>query len=126
LEGIPSLSLPLLAIVLWLATASTALAYLLYNHALQRLSAIEMNVMLGLSPFATALFARLVLSENLSTIQYLGIGVAVAGILLVQKRNLLPLGALSMGLKLGNLIPRSPPAPSTTSASETPRSPSRD
>jgi drug/metabolite transporter (DMT)-like permease len=54
--------------VLWLAAVNTALGYILYNHALQVLTAFEMNVMLNLSPLWTALMAWFLLSERLFTL----------------------------------------------------------
>jgi probable blue pigment (indigoidine) exporter len=87
LEGMPRASLTVWGIVLWLATVNTALAYMLYNHAIQVLTALEMNVILNLSPLGTAIIAWLVLDEKLSAIQILGIITVIAGVALVQRRK---------------------------------------
>ncbi len=83
-EGPPRLEAPGIGIILWLALINTALAYLLYNHALQTLTALEMNLVLNLSPFATALIAAFALSEVLTPIQYVGMIVATLGVALAQ------------------------------------------
>ena len=76
-----------IGIVLWLALVNTALAYLLYNHALQSLTALEMNLLLNLAPFATALIAVLVLAEVLQPVQYIAMTIAIAGAGLAQWRK---------------------------------------
>ena len=85
LEGLPHLTTTGLGIVIWLAVVNTAIAYLLYNHALQHLTALQMNLVLNLSPFVTALLAAAVLGETLSAVQWAGMGVATAGVALAQR-----------------------------------------
>lgn len=90
-EGLPQMAAPGIGIILWLALVNTALAYLLYNHALQTLTALEMNLLLNLSPFATALIASLALGERLQIVQYVGMVVAIIGVALAQwRRNARP------------------------------------
>ena len=84
LEGLPVAPLGPWLIILWLAVVNTALAYILYNHALQTLTALEMSVMLNLSPIGTALLAWLLLGERLTVLQGLGIVVIVIAAVLVQ------------------------------------------
>lgn len=86
LEGIPRASPPTLGLVLWLAVVNTALAYLLYNHSLQVLTAFEMNIMLNLSPLWTALMAWALLGEALTGWQWIGMAIVMAGVGLAQKR----------------------------------------
>ena len=86
-EGPPSLSPAGWGIILWLAAVNTALAYLLYNHALRTLTALEMNVLLNLSPFGTALLAALLLREQVVPAQLVGIAVIVLGVSVVQLRG---------------------------------------
>jgi probable blue pigment (indigoidine) exporter len=85
LEGLPKSPPVGWLIVLWLATVNTALAYMLYNHALQVLTALEMNVILNLSPLVTAVVAWLMLDEKLSAVQILGIIIVIVGVALVQR-----------------------------------------
>lgn len=88
LEGLPSLAMEGWIIVLVLALFNTALAYLLYNHALQRLTILEMKVLLNMSPLMTAILAWFFLAEELTMVQILGLFIAVIGVSLVQwKKN---------------------------------------
>ena len=72
------------AAILWLAVVNTALAYLLYNWCLRTLMALESNVLLSLSPLATALMASLLLGERITALQVIGLAVTILGVLLVQ------------------------------------------
>jgi drug/metabolite transporter (DMT)-like permease len=85
LEGIPQISGKSLGIVLWLAIVNTAVAYMIYNHALQTLTALEMNVVLNLTPLGTALLARFFLGESLSTLKLTGMIVMIIGVIFVQR-----------------------------------------
>jgi len=86
-EGLPHISLSNGLLVFWLAAVNTALGYILYNHALQVLTAFEMNVMLNLSPLWTALMAWYLLGEKLSLWQWVGMVVVFVGVALVQRRQ---------------------------------------
>jgi probable blue pigment (indigoidine) exporter len=84
LEGLPASHPIAWAIVLWLALVNTAVGYALYNHSLQILTALEMNMFLNLAPLATALLAWLLLDETLVAIQITGIIAVISGVILVQ------------------------------------------
>ncbi len=84
-EGLPHLTAKAWGLVLWLAVVNTALAYALYNHALKELTALEMNVLLNISPMITALWAWILLGERLSGIAWIGMIVTVVGVALVQQ-----------------------------------------
>lgn len=84
LEGMPSLSATGLGIVVWLAIINTAFAYVLYNHSLRVLTALEMNAMLNLSPLGTAVLGWFLLGERLTTVQITGMATAIAGVAVVQ------------------------------------------
>jgi drug/metabolite transporter (DMT)-like permease len=85
LEGMPQLTTESILIVLWLGVVNTALAYVLYNHALQSLTALEMNTMLNLTPLGTALLAWWLLEERLGLVKIIGMIVMIMGVLLVQR-----------------------------------------
>jgi len=87
-EGWPTLSWPAISIVLWLAVVNSAIAYLLYNHALQVLTAVEMNVTLNLSLLVTAAMSWLFLQERFVMTQVVGIIAMAIGVALVQLRRL--------------------------------------
>jgi drug/metabolite transporter (DMT)-like permease len=85
-EGPPRLSWGAVLALLWLAAINTAAAFFLYNYALRTLTALEMSVLLSLTPLVTALGAWLVLGERLRPVQIGGMIVVVAGVMLVQWR----------------------------------------
>ncbi len=87
IEGIPSASPSTWGLVLVLAALNTALGYFLYNHALQVLTAIQMNVILNLTPVWTAIFGFFLLDERLGWVQMLAIAVVISGVMLVQVRK---------------------------------------
>jgi len=71
--------------VLWLAIVNTAIGYAFYNHSLQILTALEMNVILNLAPLGTAVLAWLILGETLASIQIVGMITVITGVILVQQ-----------------------------------------
>ncbi|MBI4772386.1 MAG: DMT family transporter [Chloroflexi bacterium] len=86
IEGPSRLPAGTWGLVLWLAVVNTALAYLLYNHALQVLTALEMNVMLNLTPLGTAALAWWLLQERPAVVQLAGIVAVIGGVLMVQMK----------------------------------------
>lgn len=86
-EGIPQISLTGAGIIVWLALVNTALAYVLYNRALRVLTALEINMLLNLSPLGTAVFAWALLGECLSVVQIAGMLIVILGVTLVQWRR---------------------------------------
>lgn len=86
-EGIFRLSLPGIAIILWLAVVNTVFAYLLFYHSLQVLTVLELQILLTLSPLGTAVLAWLILGELLSPTQILGMITVIIGVSLVQWRT---------------------------------------
>ncbi len=83
-EGVTVPSLRVWAIVAWLAAVNSVLAYMLYNRSLKVLTALEANVAMNLSPFATALMSFIVLGERLTLVQIIGMVIGILGIALVQ------------------------------------------
>ena len=86
-EGIPHMPLHAWGIILGLAVVNTLAAYLLFNHSLQRLAAVEANVMLNLTPLGTALIAWGALGERLFPIQIAAMCLVIGGAGLVQWRR---------------------------------------
>jgi drug/metabolite transporter (DMT)-like permease len=84
-EGAP-LALPWAgwAIAVVLALFNTVIAYFLYNHSMQVLTALEANIFLNLAPFVTAVLAWWLFGDVLLPVQLLGMIVVIAGITLVQ------------------------------------------
>jgi probable blue pigment (indigoidine) exporter len=83
-EGVPGMDSKSLFLVLWLALVNTALGYFIYNHALRTLTALEMNMIMNLAPFFTALLSWIVLGESLDGVQYLAMIVIIGGVVIVQ------------------------------------------
>lgn len=83
-QGMGTLSIAQWLIIGWLAAINTALAFTLWNHTQQTLSAVESSVINGLMLPQIALLAWLFLDERLTLRQILGLGLVVAGTLLVQ------------------------------------------
>lgn len=83
-EGLPHPAAQAWLVIAVLAVVNSALGYILYNHALQTLTALEMNVMLNLGPLGTALIAAPVLAEKLLPVQVTGVGAVVVGVVIVQ------------------------------------------
>ena len=87
IEGIPTLSVTVVSVVLVLAFFHTAFGYFLYNKALEKLTALEMNTILNLMPLGTAFFAWLLLGENITIRQLVGIFIVISGVVMVQMGN---------------------------------------
>jgi len=83
-EGIPQFTTRSLWVVIWLALVNTSLGYLLYNHALRELTALEMNMVMNLTPLFTAFISWILLGERLDLLQGIGLIVMIAGVILVQ------------------------------------------
>jgi drug/metabolite transporter (DMT)-like permease len=77
-------------IIVWLAAANTALAFLLWNKALSVLPAFELAMLQNAMMIEIALFAWAFLGEAVTRMMVLGMAFALAGILLVQMRALSP------------------------------------
>lgn len=63
---------------------NTAVAYVLYNHALKVLAAFEVSVILSINPLVTALWSWVLLGERLQSLQVLAMAVVMSGVVLVQ------------------------------------------
>jgi drug/metabolite transporter (DMT)-like permease len=86
-QGLPPLSLGEWANVAWLAVASTAVAFTLWNHTLRVLSAVESSVINNTMLIQIAVLAWLFLGERLTGQQIVGMLVAGTGALVVQLRR---------------------------------------
>ncbi len=87
IEGIPSASPSTWGLILILAAVNTALGYFLYNHALQVLTAIQMNIILSLTPVWTAIFGFFLLDERLDVLQMVAMAIVISGVVLVQVKK---------------------------------------
>jgi drug/metabolite transporter (DMT)-like permease len=85
-EKFPVFSGKDLKLLFVLATVNTALAFWLWNKALQGLEAIEASVINNLVALQIAVLAWIFLRESLSTLDIIGILLAASGAILVQLR----------------------------------------
>jgi drug/metabolite transporter (DMT)-like permease len=85
-ENFPMLSAKDLILLFVLASVNTALAFWLWNKALQGLEAIEASVINNLVALQIAVLAWIFLRESLSTLDIIGILLAASGAILVQLR----------------------------------------
>lgn len=84
-EGLPQFTPRSLWAVIWLALINTALGYLLYNHSLRELTALEVNTLMNLTPLFTAFLSWVMLGERLELIQGIGMAVMILGVVMVQR-----------------------------------------
>jgi len=85
IEGIPQFNTRSLWVVLWLALVNTSLGYLIYNHSLRELTALEMNMVMNLTPLFTAILSWILLGERLEFLQGIGLIIMIIGVILVQR-----------------------------------------
>lgn len=86
-EGWPNPQPTAWLVVAWLALINTALAYGVYYHSLQTLTAFEANMLTSLAPLITAGLAAVFLNEKLEGIQFVGMIVVLVGVILSQWRR---------------------------------------
>jgi drug/metabolite transporter (DMT)-like permease len=83
-EGLKPISLNAVIIILWLSTVNTALAFLLWNHALKFIRPYELSVIQNSMLVQIAILAWLFLGEPLTPVMLVGIVLVITGVLLVQ------------------------------------------
>lgn len=83
-QGLPSLSLVSIAVILWLAVVNTAFAFTLWNITLKTLSALESSILNNVMMIEIPLLAWIFLGEALTWQTATGLLIAGVGILIVQ------------------------------------------
>ncbi|MDD5609893.1 MAG: DMT family transporter, partial [Ignavibacterium sp.] len=86
-EGIPSISLTNILLLLWLAVINTAFAFTLWNVTLQKLTAMESSIINGTMLFQIAFLAWIILGESITMKEGVGIVIAALGAVLVQLKK---------------------------------------
>lgn len=89
-QGMGNLDLTQWAIIGWLAVVNTALAFTLWNKSLQTLSAVESSIINGTMLPQIAILAWIFLGEPLGGKEMLGLGLVLAGTMIVQLWRYLP------------------------------------
>jgi drug/metabolite transporter (DMT)-like permease len=98
--AVPPAHLPsagVLTVLIWLALVNSALAYVIWNHALKRLQAFEISIVANLMPMGTGLVAPLLIGETVGEEAWVGIAVALAGVILVGLGGRRPLPTSAVG-----------------------------
>jgi len=83
-DGPRPISLNGLLIILWLSVVNTALAFLLWNHALRFIHAYELSVIQNSMLVQIAVLAWIFLDERLTYVMTLGILLVIVGVVVVQ------------------------------------------
>jgi drug/metabolite transporter (DMT)-like permease len=84
LEGVPVVSPRNWLIILWLSVVNTAFAFVVWNHTLRTLAAVESNIITNLMVVEIAFLGWWFLGERLSALDLLGLGLVIVGTILVQ------------------------------------------
>jgi drug/metabolite transporter (DMT)-like permease len=87
-EGLPRVSPESWGLIVVLALLNTVGAFLLYNHLLRTLTALELTTILNLNPLVTAGLSWMVLGNRLTLLQLLAMLVVLASVLAVQLDSL--------------------------------------
>ncbi|MCW4037907.1 MAG: EamA family transporter [Candidatus Bathyarchaeota archaeon] len=87
-EGLPVVSPSSWGIILWLGVTNTALAFFLWNHALQKLEAFEISILQNTMLVQISLLSWVFLGEPLTPRKGLSMLLVFAGVLLVQLKKL--------------------------------------
>jgi drug/metabolite transporter (DMT)-like permease len=87
LEGLSAVSLSSWGIIIWLSVSNTALAFFLWNHALQRLEAFEISVLQNTMLVQIAVLSWLFLGEELTMMKLIPMALVFVGALIVQLRK---------------------------------------
>ena len=86
-EGLPSVSLTGWGIILWLGVVNTALAFFLWNHALQSLGAFEISVLQNTMLVQIAVLSWMFLGEQITVAKLIPMALVFIGALVVQLRS---------------------------------------
>jgi drug/metabolite transporter (DMT)-like permease len=84
IDGLKPISVNGFVIILWLSVVNTALAFLLWNHALRFIHAYELSVIQNSMLVQIALLAWIFLDEFLTYAMVLGVVLVIIGVILVQ------------------------------------------
>jgi drug/metabolite transporter (DMT)-like permease len=86
-EGLSLVSPSSWAIIIWLGVVNTAVAFFLWNHALQRLEAFEISILQNTMLVQIAVLAWIFLGESLTVAKLVPMAMVFVGALVVQMRK---------------------------------------
>lgn len=74
-------------IIIWLGVVNTALAFFLWNHALETLEAFELSVLQNTMLIQITILSLIFLGETLQPIKYIYLALVFLGVYIVQSRR---------------------------------------
>ncbi len=86
-QGLPPISLSNWLMILWLGVVNTALTFVMWNHSLRTLTALEANIITNVMIVEIAVLGWVFLGEHLTLIDVAGLGLVIAGTIMVQLRS---------------------------------------
>jgi drug/metabolite transporter (DMT)-like permease len=86
-EGVSSFPLSGWGIIAWLGVVNTALAFFLWNHALQRLEAFETSILQNTMLIQIAVLSWFFLGEQFTTMKLMAMAMVFFGVLIVQLKR---------------------------------------
>jgi drug/metabolite transporter (DMT)-like permease len=86
-QGLPPISVGNWLMILWLGVVNTALTFVLWNYSLRTLTAVESNIITNVMIVEIAVLGWLFLGEHLMLIDVAGLGLVIAGTIMVQLRR---------------------------------------
>lgn len=86
LQGLPTVSLQNWLIIGWMSVVNTSIAFVLWNHSMRTLKAVESSIITNVMVVEIAVLAWVFLGEHLTPLDLLGLGLVIAGTLVVQLR----------------------------------------
>ncbi len=84
LQGLPAVSLRNWLLIGWMSVVNTAIAFVLWNHSLRTLTAVESNIITNVMIVEIAVLAWVFLGERLTYLDTVGLVLVIGGTLLVQ------------------------------------------
>jgi len=84
LQGMPAVSLQNWLIIGWMSVVNTSFAFVLWNHSMRTLRAVESSIITNVMVVEIAMLAWVFLGERLTTLDFVGLGLVIAGTLVVQ------------------------------------------
>ena len=87
IEGLKPIHVSGWLIIIWLGVVNTALAFFLWNHALESLEAFELSVLQNTMLIQIPILSIIFLKETLPPIKYIYMAILFIGVLIVQLRG---------------------------------------
>jgi drug/metabolite transporter (DMT)-like permease len=87
IEGVRLISIPGWLIIIWLGVVNTALAFFLWNHALETLEAFELSVLQNTMLIQITILSFLFLGETFHPVKYIYLALVFIGVYIVQSRK---------------------------------------